>query len=75
MEVRTQLDVVLFRQRRSNRWLAREIGVHESQVSRWRTGMHLPEPERRQQIAAALDETPAVLWPDVSTEPDAKEAA
>lgn len=65
MEDRTPLDQCLWEQRRSNRSLAKELGVHETQVSRWRSGLHVPELERRDAIAEALGRTPADLWPDL----------
>lgn len=37
-----------------SKWLAVELGVDASEVSRWRWGLHVPEPATRDRIAALL---------------------
>lgn len=75
MEDRTPLDRCLWERRRSNRSLARELGVHETQVSRWRSGLHVPEAERREAIAKALGTTVEYLWPEAAALDEPKAAA
>lgn len=68
MEVRTPLDECLWQQRRTSRAFAEELGVHETQVSRWRSGLHTPEEPRRCEIAELLNTTVDALWPDLHSE-------
>lgn len=62
---RTLLDQRLWELRRTSRSLAEELDVHETQVSRWRSGLHLPEQDRREEIAKALKCDPSELWPEL----------
>jgi len=57
---KSPLDDALWRARRSNKWLAEQIGVDKSHVSRWRNGLRIPEP-RRIEIAKALGISPDEL--------------
>jgi lambda repressor-like predicted transcriptional regulator len=66
--------MAIFEANRTSRSLARELKVHESQVSRWRTGLHTPEPATRRIIANALGRKVEELWPDVEDH-DSKAAA
>lgn len=59
----TELDRALRIQRRTGRWLAEEIGTHESHVSRWRSGRHRPEEATQEKIAQALDTSREALFP------------
>lgn len=61
MTYRSPLDAEMERQGRRSDWLARHLGVHKSQVSRWRSGMHIPHHATQIRIARALDLTPADL--------------
>lgn len=56
--------MALFEAHRTSRSLARELKVHETQVSRWRSGVHTPEPETQKMIAEALGRSVDELWPD-----------
>lgn len=58
---RSPLDAALIAQGRKARWLADRLGVHESEVSRWRAGIHMPEQATRQRIMELLGRTD--LWP------------
>ena len=53
-------------QGRMNNWLAERVGVDKTQVSRWRSGKHVPAPATREAIAAALGLDVGVLWPSAS---------
>jgi transcriptional regulator with XRE-family HTH domain len=75
MGSRTALDVALFEANRTNRSLAQELKVHETQVSRWRSGMHMPEPATREAIAEALGRAVGELWPDAKADPEPDKAA
>jgi transcriptional regulator with XRE-family HTH domain len=58
------LDIAIFEACRTSRSLAEELKVHESQLSRWRSGLHTPEPETQERIAKALGRTADELWPE-----------
>lgn len=60
----TPLDRALFEGRVTNRALADAIGVNESQVSRWRHGVHVPEQATREAIAQELGRKVVDLWPE-----------
>lgn len=64
IEQPSPLSRAMFEAGWSNRRLARRLGVHESQVSRWRHGMHLPEIATRHDIAEALGHSAEELWPE-----------
>jgi DNA-binding transcriptional regulator YdaS (Cro superfamily) len=54
----------------TGKWLALQIGVHHTQVSRWRRGANTPTTAYQLAIANALASlggtwTPAQLWPEV----------
>ncbi|HEX9704438.1 MAG TPA: helix-turn-helix transcriptional regulator [Gemmatimonadales bacterium] len=58
---RSRLGELLQDQGRGGRWVAAQLGVHESVVSRWAQG-HRPIPEARvAQLAALLDVLPEAL--------------
>ncbi len=59
----TPLDRAMFEERITNRALAKAIGANESQVSRWRHGVHVPEHPTRLLIAETIRRTTAELWP------------
>lgn len=59
----TPLDEALWVAERSGQWLADQLGVHFSQVSRWRRGVNIPEPTTQRRIAKALRVTATSLWP------------
>lgn len=63
MSTRTPLDIALFEARRTSRSLAIELNVHETQVSRWRNGLHTPEEATQRAIADALGCGVEDLWP------------
>jgi hypothetical protein len=62
---RTPLNRALWDADRTGRWLAREIGVHEEQVARWRHGRHVPKIETQQLIVKAL--APLVDWVSIAS--------
>lgn len=59
----TPLDGVLRQRKMTNRDLAIELHVHQSQVSRWRNGHHKPVPGQQQTIAYILGVPRLDLWP------------
>jgi transcriptional regulator with XRE-family HTH domain len=59
----TPLAQALFSKPKSGRRLAEQLGVDESQVSRWRNGKHRPMARQRQAIADALGCKVEELWP------------
>lgn len=61
--IRTPLDEAIWEARVTNRWLAERIGAHETQVSRWRHGLHVPEQATQERIARVLGREVADLWP------------
>jgi transcriptional regulator with XRE-family HTH domain len=61
---RTRLDKLLDQTGRKNKWLAAQLKVDESQVSRWRRGANIPAPGNRRRIAKALDVAVESLWPE-----------
>lgn len=65
MKARTEtlLHQEMVRQGRMSKWLAEQVGASESEVSRWRWGVHVPELATRVAIAAALGSEVAELWP------------
>lgn len=67
----TPLHTEMVRQGRMSKWLADEIGVHETQVSRWRHGIHVPSTVTQERISAALGREISELWPAA----DEREAA
>ncbi len=60
----TPLHAEMTKQGRMSKWLAAEIGVSESEVSRWRWGIHVPERPTREAIAERLGVSVAQLWPE-----------
>ncbi len=50
----TPLHREMVRQGRMSKWLAAEIGSTESEISRWRHGLHVPEEATQARIAQAL---------------------
>lgn len=69
---RTALDLAMWEQRWTNRRLARHIGAHETEVSRWKLGVHLPEEATREAIANALRLKVDEVFPP---QPEAAQAA
>jgi hypothetical protein len=61
--IRTPLDQAIWEARVTNRWLGEQIGAHETQVSRWRHGLHVPEQATREAIARALGREVNEIWP------------
>lgn len=72
---KTPLDRVLREQGRSGRWLADRVGTHETQVSRWRHGLHVPEHATREAIARELGRTVEDLWPETQESQELQDAA
>lgn len=64
----TLLHTEMVRQGRMSKWLADEIGVHETQVSRWRHGIHVPSEGTQEKIALALGRNLSDLWPGAGAE-------
>ncbi len=56
-----------------SKWLASEIGVSESEVSRWRHGVHVPSIVTQEAISAALGREISELWPDATPGEDASD--
>ena len=65
--ISTPLDQEMRSQGRMSQWLADRLGVDASQVSRWRSGMHVPTDATQQAIAEALGRTTDELWPAPAT--------
>lgn len=63
-EVLTPLREALGRYGISQSSLARSLNCDRRQVGMWVRGDHVPNPERREQIARVLGVEPAELWPD-----------
>lgn len=72
MKSRTTLKRVLDEQGRRQNWLAEQVGVHESHISRIVNGLHCNDATQRK-IACALGRDVHELWPD--TGHDLPEAA
>lgn len=70
----TPLKQILAAEGRKQRWLAEQIGVHESLVSRYCRGLH-PDDRTKAAIAAVLGRTVADLWGTDGSPTDAREAA
>lgn len=64
---RTPLKKVLVAQGRHQRWLAAQIGKHESEVSRIVNGL-IPAEDVKDAIAVALGQTTEDLWPPEQAE-------
>jgi len=61
--VRTPLDEALWAAERTGQWLAKELGVNVSQVSRWRRGASIPMYVTQRRIAKVLGVSVTSLWP------------
>jgi transcriptional regulator with XRE-family HTH domain len=59
----TPLDEALWKAKRTGKWLAAQLGVNVSQVSRWRRGVNIPTSGNQRRIAKALGVSVAELWP------------
>lgn len=59
---RSPLDAIMTAQGRRNDWLADRIGADEAQVSRWRSGKHVPVEATRELIARTLDTSVDDIW-------------
>lgn len=59
----TPLDDALSKDGRTNEWLARQLNVNVTQVSRWRRGVNIPTGANRRRIAKALGVSVESLWP------------
>lgn len=58
-----RLKVVLAEKKKTNRWLATQIGKDESTVSKWCTNTMQPNLETLREVAKALDVDVAdLLW-------------
>lgn len=60
----TPLDDALWAARRTGKWLAEQLEVDPSQVSRWRRGVSIPSPDTQRKIAKLLKVGTKVLWPE-----------
>jgi hypothetical protein len=49
--------------RRTGQWLASQLDVNVSQVSRWRRGVNIPMHATQKRIAKTLGVSAASLWP------------
>ena len=63
----TPLDEALWAKKRTGRWLAAQLGVHVSQISRWRRGACVPTSDNQRRIARALGVSVRSLWPEVKS--------
>jgi ribosome-binding protein aMBF1 (putative translation factor) len=61
---KTPLDKLLNQAGLKNKWLAAQLKVNESQISRWRRGANIPAPGNQRRIAKALGVTVEALWPE-----------
>lgn len=68
--MRTNLDRAMREGRWTGRLLAQQVGTHESNVSRWRCGRHVPDEAMREKLAATLDTSVEELFPDLATTDD-----
>lgn len=59
---RTPLDEALWTAERTGQWLAQQLGVNVSQVSRWRRGVNVPTLATQRKIAKALGVSVTSLW-------------
>lgn len=59
----TPLDEALWAAKRSGNWLAEQLNVSISQVSRWRRGASIPNDANKRRIAKALRVSVKSLWP------------
>lgn len=57
----TPLDAAL--DGRTGKWLAAQLGVNPSQVSRWRRGVNIPTFPTQRRISVLLGVGVEVLWP------------
>lgn len=63
MTENTLLAQAMFAEKRTGRWLAKQLGVHHTQISRWVNGRSIPTTGNRRRIAKALGVTVESLWP------------
>ena len=57
------LSSLLKNQRRTQRWLASQIGVSENTIGNWISGKTKPSIDQAQQIASLLDVLVDEIWP------------
>ena len=55
MEELNQLKLVLVKNKKTNKWLAEQLGVNQTTVSKWCTNTSQPGLETLLQIASVLD--------------------
>lgn len=65
--MRTNLDKAMREGRWTGRLLAQQVGTHESNVSRWRCGRHVPDEAMREKLAATLDTSVDQLFPNLTS--------
>jgi transcriptional regulator with XRE-family HTH domain len=63
----TAFDEALQAERRTAKWLAEQLGAHESQISRWRRGVNIPSHAYQRRIAKLLKTSAMTLWPPEKT--------
>lgn len=56
-----RLKVVLVEKKRTNRWLAEQLGKDETTISKWCTNSNQPDMESLMRIAKLLNIEPAAL--------------
>lgn len=56
-----RLKVVLVEKKRTNRWLAEQLGKDETTISKWCTNCNQPDLESLMRIAKLLNIEPAAL--------------
>ena len=63
MEELNQLKLVLVKNKKTNKWLAEQLGVNQTTVSKWCTNTLQPNLETLVEIAKCLEvDTKDLLW-------------
>lgn len=60
---KTALDRALWEANRTGGWLAKQLRVNPSQVSRWRRGVNVPTFATQRRISVLLGVGVETLWP------------
>lgn len=55
MEDLNQLKIVLAKKKRTNKWLAEQLGVHQTTVSKWCTNTTQPDLQTLKRITELLE--------------------
>ena len=55
MEDLTQLKIVLVKKKRTNKWLAEQLGVNQTTVSKWCTNTTQPDLQTLKRITELLE--------------------